>query len=319
MSFEYDGEHRLSKAYQTNAPTSIATYGYDALNRLASRTLNGATTFYIHDLANHIIAETDATGATLREYIWLGDLPVAVVAGVNTATPVAYYVHTDHLGRPVRMTSPAGGISWWAVYSPFGTVYATGGALQQDMRFPGQWFQLESGLAYNWNRHYDATLGRYVQPDPIGLEGGRSLYGYVGGNPASYIDPAGEFSFIPIIAGVGAGLAFDYALREWKDAHCSCKGSTTPAGASGNGAAGGANGAFGPFASKPRVGIGGGGPSGLSTSSFSQAVGDAYQADLISIGTRNALRGAGSILSELLPPATLALAAYEIYGAANCQ
>ncbi|WP_442755789.1 RHS repeat-associated core domain-containing protein [Methylocystis sp. JAN1] len=191
MSFEYDGEHRLSKAYQTNAPTSVATYGYDTLNRLVSRSVNGVTTFYIHDISNHIIAETDATGATLREYIWLGDLPVAVVAGVNTANPVAYYVHTDHLGRPVRMTSQTGAINWWAVYAPFGSVYATGGALSQDMRFPGQWFQIESGLAYNWNRHYDATLGRYLQPDPAGYAGGRNLYQYVGASPLAFTDFSG--------------------------------------------------------------------------------------------------------------------------------
>ena len=196
LSFEYDGERRLSKAYQTGAPSNVATYGYDALNRLVSRAVsNGATTtttYYIHDQSNHIIAETDATGATQREYIWLNDLPVAGVANVNTANPISYYVHTDHLGRPVRMTSPSGGISWWAVYSAFGAVHATGGALSQDMRFPGQWFQIETGLAYNWNRHYDATLGRYVQPDPIGYAGGRSLYGYVGGNPLSLIDPTGR-------------------------------------------------------------------------------------------------------------------------------
>jgi len=81
---------------------------------------------------------------------------------------------------------------WDVIYSPFGGVsYIWSNPANIDLRFPGQWFQLESGLAYNWHRHYDATLGRYVQPDPIGLAGGRSLYGYVGSNPFSYIDPNG--------------------------------------------------------------------------------------------------------------------------------
>lgn len=40
------------------------------------------------------------------------------------------------------------------------------------MRFPGQWFQLEAGLAYNWHRHYDSTTGRYTQADPLGLNQG---------------------------------------------------------------------------------------------------------------------------------------------------
>ncbi len=81
---------------------------------------------------------------------------------------------------------------WDVIYAPFGGVSAIWDSTTKlDMRFPGQWFQLESGLAYNWHRHYDATLGRYVQPDPIGYGGGRSLYGYVSGNPLVYVDPYG--------------------------------------------------------------------------------------------------------------------------------
>ena len=44
-----------------------------------------------------------------------------------------------------------------------------------DIRFPGQWFQLETGLAYNWHRHYDATTGRYVQPDPLLSDDGETF------------------------------------------------------------------------------------------------------------------------------------------------
>jgi uncharacterized protein RhaS with RHS repeats len=85
---------------------SGATYAYDAMNRLASRTATSGstttTTLYVHDLNDHIIAETNTSGQTLREYIWLDDLPVAVVDKADTASPTLYYVHTDHLGRPAR-------------------------------------------------------------------------------------------------------------------------------------------------------------------------------------------------------------------------
>ena len=78
---------------------------------------SGSQTGYIHDLANHIIAETNGAGVTLREYIWAGDMPVAVVDKVNT-TPVVYHVHTDHLMRPIRMTDNAGTVVWSAAIRP---------------------------------------------------------------------------------------------------------------------------------------------------------------------------------------------------------
>ncbi|WBK01283.1 RHS repeat-associated core domain-containing protein [Methylocystis parvus] len=197
MSFEYDVEGRLSKAWQTNALSQGAVYAYDAQDRLASRTVtSGATTtttLYIHDLDNHVIAETDAAGVTRREYIWLNDIPIAVIDGADTATPTMYSVHTDHLGRPARMVAQNWASVWDVIYSPFGAVSAIfDSTTKLDMRFPGQWFQMESGLAYNWHRHYDASLGRYVQPDPIGYVGGRSLYGYVGQNPLAHVDPDGQ-------------------------------------------------------------------------------------------------------------------------------
>ncbi len=66
---------------------------------------------------------------------------------------------------------------------------ATGGI---DLRFPGQWFQAESGLHQNWMRDYDPTTGRYVEADPLGLVDGASVYGYVRQNPGRWVDPRGE-------------------------------------------------------------------------------------------------------------------------------
>jgi len=108
----------------------------------------------------------------------------------NTAEDVLY-VHTDHLGSPQKMTDVAGAVVWDAAFTPFGQAAAISGAAVNNLRFPGQYFDAETGLHDNWMRDYDPGLGRYIQSDPIGLAGGLNTYAYVGGNPLNRIDPFG--------------------------------------------------------------------------------------------------------------------------------
>ncbi|NJM29784.1 MAG: RHS repeat protein [Rhizobiales bacterium] len=156
--------------------TNVATYLFNALEQLSSRQLISpltpvGTTHYIYDLDGQLIAEaTGATAATaviVREYIWLEGMPVMAIDGVNTATPVLMAVHTDHLTRPIRITNASKTQVWNAVWTPFGTAHAITGTATQNLRFPGQYFLIEQGLAYNWYRFYDPTTGRYTQPDPL--------------------------------------------------------------------------------------------------------------------------------------------------------
>ncbi|MDA8093409.1 MAG: RHS repeat-associated core domain-containing protein, partial [Betaproteobacteria bacterium] len=60
-----------------------------------------------------------------------------------------------------------------------------------NLRFPGQYYDAETGLSYNLNRSYDPTVGRYLEPDPLGLAAGTNLYSYVNANPLNYVDPLG--------------------------------------------------------------------------------------------------------------------------------
>jgi len=74
---------------------------------------------------------------------------------------------------------------------PFGKAQVITETLANNLRFPDQYFDEETGLHYNWNRYYDPDTGRYITADPIGLDGGINLYAYVGGNPVNFVDPTG--------------------------------------------------------------------------------------------------------------------------------
>ena len=116
----------------------------------------------------------------------MGGAPLAVIEGGVTT-----FIRADHIGRPVFGTNTGGTKTWTASYLPFGGVRTTTGT-PITARFPGQWFQSESGLHQNWMRDYDPTTGRYLQADPLGLVDGASVYGYVGQNPVMNADPTGQ-------------------------------------------------------------------------------------------------------------------------------
>jgi RHS repeat-associated protein len=81
---------------------------------------------------------------------------------------------------------------------PFGTTAANedpdGDAVSfaYELRFPGQYYDGEMGLNYNYYRDYDPATGRYVQSDPIGLEGGVNTFAYANSNPVTYFDALGS-------------------------------------------------------------------------------------------------------------------------------
>jgi len=129
-------------------------------------------------------------GQVLVRYLWQDAVPVAVVwppmtpGNPNASTERIVYLHTDHLNTPRRASDARGVLVWQWISDAYGS-----SAPEEDpdqdgrpttihLRFPGQYFDVESGLHYNWNRYYDPQVGRYTQSDPIGLEGGINTYAY---------------------------------------------------------------------------------------------------------------------------------------------
>jgi RHS repeat-associated protein len=325
-SFVYDARGRLR---QIVSGTKKVAFG---INALGQRVTKRRLAFHF-DSAGRLIAESDAAGEPLREYIYLDDLPVAMVTfdhdgdgirdpvdncildynpnqldasgdgfgnrcdgdangdgaltsddvvlinriisgkvpadpaviaradltGDGTLTspdasqvrrkvnggrtapgpsgpkghwsgPELFFIHPDHLGTPRVVVDIANRVHWrWDHATPFGDTqaddsYVQNGVtlpyqqLRMNLRFPGQQYDAETGLHYNYYRDYDPASGRYLQPDPIGLQGGINVYQYVEGNALRYVDPYGLFGwpgmpplpegFVDFSAGMGDVILF---------------------------------------------------------------------------------------------------------------
>jgi RHS repeat-associated protein len=131
-----------------------------------------------------LLAENNgATGAAQTEYVWLDDTPLALATSGNL-----YFIHSDHLGTLQKATDASQNLAWDIVARPFGQSEQQTFPPLSNLRFPGQYFDGESGLAQNWFRDYDPSVGRYIESDPIGIGGGTNTYEYVDDNPLTFID-----------------------------------------------------------------------------------------------------------------------------------
>jgi len=212
QTYAYNQAGKLVSA-SAGGQTATYTYRHDGLR--ASKTVNGVTTFFHYGLDGRLIAETDGSGNTVREYVWDDSVPVAQIAG-----GVITYLHVDHLGTPRLGTNSAGAQVWTWDSNAFGTHQPTG-SVTVNLRFPGQYFDAETGLHQNWNRTYHPGLGRYLESDPIGLAGGVNTYGYVEGNPLRFVDPYGLWAWgDPLPQGVvdfsaGFGDTLSFGATNW--------------------------------------------------------------------------------------------------------
>jgi RHS repeat-associated protein len=199
---------------QQNGLTA-GSYAYDFKGARVWRQTYGtgaAQTAYVYDEAGHLLAEHNAvTGAVNREYVWIDDLPVALIT-VSGGTQTTDYIHTGQIDEPLAMTSATQALVWNAYVDPFGVATTfTPPSTTLDMRLPGQSLQLETNsLHQNHWRDYDPSLGRYIEPDPLGIDAGQNVFGYVDGDPLNLFDPLG-LDLTPAQQAAVATAAKDWA------------------------------------------------------------------------------------------------------------
>ena len=174
-----------------NVTGANPTNGYDALNRLASRTLGSGRTAvvtnYLYD-GVQLLGEYSSTGALVRRYIPGATLdePLVIFDGTNAATKT--WLYGDERGSITAAANAAGTLLTAYSYGPFGEPNATAGV---SLRYTGQMLDGSSGLYYYRARWYSPYMGRFLSPDPIGLEGGTHFYRFVENDPIDFVDPLG--------------------------------------------------------------------------------------------------------------------------------
>ncbi|MCY0914226.1 RHS repeat-associated core domain-containing protein [Massilia antarctica] len=198
IRYVYGTNGRLSSAMGVGGASTQYRY-----NGVGQRTIKsdaaGVATYFVYDESGQMVGEYNSAGTPIQETVYLEGMPVAVVKPrASGAEENAYYVYADHLETP-RIIARASDnkVAWrWDGANPFGEDQPDEnpsrlGNFLYNLRFPGQYYDRETNLHYNYFRDYDPQTGRYLQSDPIGLDGGINTYSYVMSEPTRYIDPTG--------------------------------------------------------------------------------------------------------------------------------
>jgi RHS repeat-associated protein len=213
FSYVHNVENRLIRV-EDERGQALASYYYDPFGRRLWKEVAGVRTCY-HYGDEGLIGEYDGAGRQLKSYGYApgagwGAAPVFQMVGDK----VYWYPH-HHLGTPQQILTSSGRVAWSADYEPFGRVSITHGEIVNNLRFPGHYFDEETGLHYNWQRYYDPATGRYLERDPA--REGTNPYVYAANDPVNLTDSQGLCIDPSGVADLAN--AFIYAARgKWNDA-----------------------------------------------------------------------------------------------------
>jgi RHS repeat-associated protein len=182
--FRWDGEDQLREVV---TPDGVRwSYRYDPFGRRISKSGPGGTTTFVWD--ENVLLHAVSDGAPPSTYV-VDEEELSPICEVRAGKLTTFV--TDHLGTPRELVDGEGQVEWAGAYDAWGRLRAAEPASVPNLfRFPGQWFDAESGLHYTRFRYYDPTRGHFISPDPIGLRGGYNLYQY-GWDPINWDDPVG--------------------------------------------------------------------------------------------------------------------------------
>jgi len=188
-TFTYNNANRPASV--TGSPLA-ATFVYDWSGQRISKTNPGASgpILYSYAQGGTLIAEND--NGTLTDYIYADGRPIAVLhPGATPAANQVNYILADRMGTPQLVSNSSGTTVWSTTYQPFGTTGNVSASITQNLRFSGQYADVETGLSYNLYRYQMPNMGRYLESDPIGIFAGPNTYAYAWNQPTFFEDRLG--------------------------------------------------------------------------------------------------------------------------------